>query len=97
MTNQNIIHIDTDETGVNIERTEEGGLAISVDSRETFISSLTADGESAHRIGDIATLMRINSDGTYIRADSNFLALTMLDAEWVKQNGVTREWLRNEQ
>ncbi len=50
---KNILHIDTDELGIQVDRDDKGGLRIDVDSRETWITHLEADGEKSIRIGDL--------------------------------------------
>ena len=59
---QNLIHVDTNEFGINIDATEDKfgmlALTISVDSRSGWIESLTADTEKAIRIGDLFTAAR---------------------------------------
>ncbi len=48
-----IVKIDSDEVGVQVDRHPDGGLYVSVDSRDGCIANLTADAETSVRLGDL--------------------------------------------
>jgi len=51
----NVLSINTEEFGVTIDRQADGGYKIDIDSRAAWINSLTADSETAVRLGDLFT------------------------------------------
>jgi hypothetical protein len=52
---ETIVHINTEDVGVIVTAGDDGGLDITVDSRHTWIAKLTADTETAVRLGDLFT------------------------------------------
>jgi hypothetical protein len=49
------------------------------------------DTESAHRIGDIFTMMKREANGTHYASDTFYDLIVALDPLWCEENNVTRQ------
>jgi len=70
-------------------------IRVEINSHDAMhFGQVIIDSESSHRVGDIFTAMRANSNGTHYYADVCYDLLVSLDAQWVEDNKITRETLR---
>lgn len=88
--NRNTEYYSLSTAHEDVDPSEGSGIAVTITSESAmYVESITVDHETAHRMGDIYQAIMESVDGSGATSAIMFDLLNEMDADWVRENGIT--------